>query len=148
MAITLDHSRDWILAGALKGCSAGVNQRYLRKESWVDFFPRFYDKFALRLANRKIWFKTAHVGEISTPVGSTDHWGQSLVTTVRGGDHALRVEYIRSRSRCRLFWDSKLIGDWTLQFSSVPGTMTSLDVSNVTGGALRTFHGSYTSLGD
>ena len=149
IAIGLHYESDWIIEADLLGCDAGGTfERYLQQEDRLDLFNRGDGNLALRFANRKIWFDSANVGGVSTPIGSTDHFGETLAGNVLYGDHALRIEYLGSRSLGRLYWDGALLGDWNLWIEEVPGPMGDVDVAHLAGGSLRWYQGDFVSLAD
>lgn len=70
------------------------------------------------------------------------------------GNHALRMEYIRSRSRSgaadegvfRVYWDGELVGDWNTWEEELPPAMWKLYVGRLTGGKFRYHQGWYQSV--
>ena len=144
----LSHDQDWILEGEFTDCHVPKFERYLRREDRLDLFDRGDDMLALRFANRKIWFVSAAVGELSSAVGETDHWGQSVEANIETGAHSWRIEYLVSQSRGLLYWDDVLVGDWGLQIDSIPGDMGTVDVGEVGGGTVRSYQGGFTPLAD
>ena len=70
------------------------------------------------------------------------------------GSHALRMEYIRSRSRSgaadegvfRVYWDGELVGDWNTWEEELPPAMWKLYVGRMTGGKFRYYQGRYQSV--
>jgi PKD repeat protein len=148
--VDLQYDEDFIIEADLHGCSAsGVWQRYLHKTDRIDLMTHHDNRIALRLGNTKIWFASANLGTVSTAVGEPDHFGESIPASVHSGDHVVRIEYLGSVSRCRLYWDGALIGDWNLQIASLPGNIGSLDtMGTIASGALRYYQGSFVSLAD
>ncbi len=144
--VDLHYESPWIIEADLLGCQgSGRFDRYLQEEDRLDLFNRGEDNLALRLANRQIWFESANVGEVSTEIGETDHFGVTETANVESGDHQLRIEYMPEDERARLYWDGALIGDWNLWFESVPGAMGQVEVSHLEGGSLRWYQGEFES---
>jgi len=147
--IDLEYTSNWIIEAEFLGCDTdGGFDRYLQQEDRLDLFNRGYDQLALRLANRQIWFESANVGSVSTEIGDTDHFGETLASNIENGDHSIRMEYLGDRSLARLFWDGALIGDWNLWIESIPGAMGDVEVSHMDGGTLRWYQGSFVSLAE
>ena len=147
--IDLDYDSNWIIEAEFLGCDTdGGFDRYLQQETRLDLFNRGSDQLALRLANNQIWFESANVGSVSTDIGDTDHFGETLASNIENGDHTIRIEYLGDRSQSRLFWDGTLIGDWNLWIESVPGAMGDVEVSHMDGGTVRWYQGTFMSLAD
>ena len=147
--IDLEYTSNWIIEAEFLGCDTdGGFDRYLQEEGRLDLFNRGSDQLALRVANGQIWFESANVGSVSTDIGDTDHFGETLTSNIEHGDHSIRIEYMGDRSLARLFWDGNLIGDWNLWIESVPGSMGDVEVSHMDGGTLRWYQGTFVSLAD
>ncbi len=147
--IDLHYESDWIIEADFLGCDTdGGFDRYLQEEDRLDLFNRGSDMLALRLANRQIWFESANLGSVSTAIGETDHFGETLAANIEQGDHSIRIEYMGTGAQARLYWDGALIGDWNLWIESVPGAMGDVAVTNMEGGTIRWYQGSFVSLAD
>ncbi len=147
--VDLDYQSDWIIEAELFGCAAHERfDRYLQQETRLDLFNRGDGNLALRLANTQICCESANLGGVSTEIGSTDHFGETVPANIVNGDHSLRIEYLGSQSQARLYWDGALIGDWNLWIESTPGAMGQVEVSHMDGGTIRWYQGGFTSLVD
>ena len=105
--VNLNYETDWVMEAELVGCNAPSGfLRYLFNEGSFQF-----DLFTgagqlyLRLANGYIDFMSSTVGGVSNPGGGSDHLAiTSGADNIRSGDHTVRVEYLRSLGRCRMWW--------------------------------------------
>ncbi len=129
--VVLTYAEDWIIQADMAGLNGAANGRYLTydKGSYVDVFPRPEGILALRVYNRKIWFRVDPVvggghalypsyknydgtyDEEGNPnytcdetlthgdLCDSDHVGATLEDEYYSGDHSMRMEYLISRNR-------------------------------------------------
>lgn len=144
--VSLPYNNDWVLEADLNGCNAGHFKRYLKGKETTEldlFVHGGDDKLGLRLANQKIWFMSANIGEGHFyPEWLSDHYAYSLHDLpVSGGNHTVRIEYRpypgSDEGNCKLFWDGALVGDWEFWGEGLPAPMTYLRVGHISGGKLR-----------
>jgi len=144
--VALPYDEDWVLQASLKGCSAGHFKRYLKghETEFLDLFVHAgHKKLGLRLANTKIWFLSALVGEGHFyPEWTKDHYAYTTHDLpVSAGDHTVRIEYRvgpgDDDGNARMYWDGVLVGHWTFWREKLPPAMTFLRVGHIQGGSLK-----------
>jgi len=139
VSMDLDYGRDWVLEADLNGCNADYRKRYLQgnNSEHIDLWYEGSSIMGFRLFNKKIFFTQAIKGSIRGLGATVDHWAQTAPGSFQSGNHKLRIEYLLSQNKSKLYWDGQLVGEWTIEKRNSVSNLTTLKYGRISGGALR-----------
>lgn len=129
--VNLPFDRKWEIEYDMKVNSvtppnAGYPRMFEAPGHFIEIFNARGMSLGFRLANRKIWFKTASKGKVNSPGANSDHYLTMSVRTSVGSTYKIRVDYDNLTSNVRIYMDGNLIGDSIFDVKSKPKAVSTM----------------------
>ena len=100
----------------------------------IDAFTAWGNGFRFRLANKKISFTSALVGNVHNPGGQSDHWLEAEVGSVKKGEQVtIKVQYSYGSRNLKIYWNGKLAADAFFTIHSMPSDVKSISLTGMSG---------------
>ncbi|MFC1746093.1 hypothetical protein ACFL35_19025 [Candidatus Riflebacteria bacterium] len=99
----------------------GVERKHYRR---IDCWTTNGRGFKFRLANKRIFFTRAFVGEVHNPGKSSDHaLGTTVSSLAKGCKCIIRIENYFTKKRLKIYWNNVLVGDSLYIIKQLPSPL-------------------------